>query len=156
MVSTDKAGMAQALQVLKAGGCVCVPTETVYGLAADATNGLAVARIFEMKGRPRFNPLICHVADIGMAERFGLMNAVARKLAARFWPGPLTLVVPSPPANGISELATAGLGTIGLRCPDSAARALIAGIWQAACRAQRQPVRQDFADHRRSCCGGIP
>ncbi|HSO47480.1 MAG TPA: L-threonylcarbamoyladenylate synthase, partial [Rhizobiaceae bacterium] len=120
--------MAQALQVLQAGGCVGVPTETVYGLAADATNGLAVARIFEMKGRPRFNPLICHVADIAMAGRFGAMDATARRLAARFWPGPLTLVVPSAPDSGISELATAGLGTIGLRCPDSAARALIAAF----------------------------
>lgn len=123
--------MTQALQVLKAGGCVGVPTETVYGLAADATNGLAVARIFEMKGRPRFNPLICHVADIAMAERFGAMDATAHRLAARYWPGPLTLVVPSAPASGISELATAGLGTVGLRCPDSAARALIAAFGKA-------------------------
>jgi L-threonylcarbamoyladenylate synthase len=125
ILAMGEAAAREAAQRLAEGGCVAIPTETVYGLAADATNGLAVARIFEMKGRPRFNPLICHVASVGMAERHGAMDAAAKKLAARFWPGPLTLVVPSLPANAISDLATAGLTTIGLRCPDSSARGLI-------------------------------
>jgi L-threonylcarbamoyladenylate synthase len=126
IAALDDDGKAQALQRLARGDCVAIPTETVYGLAGDATNGLAVARIFEMKGRPRFNPLICHVCDVEMASRHGEMGPVARKLAAAFWPGPLTLVVPAITASGISELATAGLGTIGLRCPDSGSRQLIA------------------------------
>ncbi len=120
----DKAS-AIALAALARGECVAIPTETVYGLAADATNGLAVASIFEMKGRPRFNPLICHVDGIAMAQRFGVMNETAIALAGAFWPGPLTLVVDALPQNGISELATAGLPTIGLRCPDGLARELI-------------------------------
>jgi L-threonylcarbamoyladenylate synthase len=124
----DDDGKAQALQRLMRGECVAIPTETVYGLAGDATDGEAVARIFEMKGRPRFNPLICHVCDVQMARRYGEMGKVARDLAAAFWPGPLTLVVPAVPANGISQLATAGLETIGLRCPDSSARELIAAF----------------------------
>ncbi|MCU0790599.1 MAG: L-threonylcarbamoyladenylate synthase [Nitratireductor sp.] len=128
IVPFNEAAMAPALQALADGYCVAIPTETVYGLAADATNGLAVARIFEMKGRPRFNPLICHVADAAMAARYGEMDETAHRLAARFWPGPLTLVVPALPESGISELAMAGLGTVGLRCPDSPARALIAAF----------------------------
>ncbi len=114
-----------ALAALGEGMCVAIPTETVYGLAGDATNGIAVARIFEMKGRPRFNPLICHVDGTEMASRFGEMNATAMLLAKAFWPGPLSLVVNAIPANGISELATAGLSTIALRCPDGMARNLI-------------------------------
>jgi L-threonylcarbamoyladenylate synthase len=125
IAAQDDDGKAQALQRLARGECVAIPTETVYGLAGDATNGMAVARIFEMKGRPRFNPLICHVCDVEMASRYGEIGPVARRLAAAFWPGPLTLVVPAISSSGISELATAGLGTIGLRCPDSGARQLI-------------------------------
>jgi L-threonylcarbamoyladenylate synthase len=128
IVPGNEAGLALALQALAAGHCVAIPTETVYGLAGDATNGIAVARIFEMKGRPRFNPLICHVADAAMAARYGRMDETAQRLATRFWPGPLTLVLPALPDSGVSELATAGLGTIGLRCPDSPARALIAAF----------------------------
>jgi L-threonylcarbamoyladenylate synthase len=105
-----------------------ITTKTPYCLAGDASNGIAVARIFEMKGRPRFNPLICHVADLAMAERFGVVDTVAQGLARKFWPGPLTLVVPSRPASGISELATAGLSTIGIRCPAGPARELIARL----------------------------
>lgn len=119
---------SEALAALGGGACVAIPTETVYGLAADATNGIAVARIFEMKGRPRFNPLICHVADIAMAQGIGEMNATAMRLAGRFWPGPLTLVVPVRPDSKISELVTAGLSTIGLRCPGGPSRRLIAAF----------------------------
>jgi L-threonylcarbamoyladenylate synthase len=117
--------LAAAKARLAEGDCVAIPTETVYGLAADATNGVAVARIFEMKGRPRFNPLICHVADTAMAERYGAFDSVSLKLAGAFWPGPLTLVVPLRPKSGISELATAGLASVGLRCPAGPARELV-------------------------------
>ncbi len=114
-----------ALAELSAGKCVAVPTETVYGLAADATNGLAIARIFEMKGRPRFNPLICHIASLPMAEGHGTFDETARKLARAFWPGPLTLVVAKRRDSNISELATAGLDTVALRWPRGPASELI-------------------------------
>lgn len=130
VIATDEtdAWKSEALTALGGGACVAIPTETVYGLAADATNGIAIARIFEMKGRPRFNPLICHVADIAMAQGIGEMNATAMRLAGRFWPGPLTLVVPVRPDSKISELVTAGLSTIGLRCPGGSSRRLIAAF----------------------------
>jgi L-threonylcarbamoyladenylate synthase len=126
ILAIDDAALAQAQALLAAGECIAIPTETVYGLAADATNGIAVAHIFEMKGRPRFNPLICHVSDLAMAERYGVLDAASRRLAEAFWPGPLTLVAPVRPGSGISELATAGLATVGLRCPAGPARELIA------------------------------
>jgi L-threonylcarbamoyladenylate synthase len=126
ILAIDEAALAEAQARLEAGDCVAIPTETVYGLAADATNGIAVARIFEMKGRPRFNPLICHVSGLAMAERYGIFDAASRRLAEAFWPGPLTLVVPVRQDSGISELATAGLATAGLRCPAGPARDLIA------------------------------
>lgn len=107
----------RALALLRAGEVVAIPTETVYGLAGDATNGDAVARIFEAKGRPRFNPLIAHVADMAMAEKIGTFDPLSRKLAEAFWPGPLTLVVPLNDAAGIHPLVTAGLTTIALRMP---------------------------------------
>lgn len=107
----------RALALLQAGEVVAIPTETVYGLAGDATNGDAVARIFAAKGRPRFNPLIAHVADMAMAERIGVFDDLSRRLAAAFWPGPLTLVVPLRPEFGIHPLVTAGLDTIALRMP---------------------------------------
>ena len=125
ILKIDDDSIELALETLAGGQCVAIPTETVYGLAGDATNGLAVARIFEIKGRPRFNPLICHVSDIEMGLRHGVMSALAIKLAEKFWPGPLTIVVPAIADSGISQLATAGLSTIGLRCPDSPARTLI-------------------------------
>lgn len=109
--------LERALALLAAGEIVAIPTETVYGLAGDATNGAAVARIYEAKGRPRFNPLIAHVASLDMAERIGRFDALSRKLAEEFWPGPLTLVLPLRPEAGIHPLATAGLDTIALRMP---------------------------------------
>lgn len=106
-----------ALALLEAGEVVAIPTETVYGLAGDATNGQAVARIFEAKGRPRFNPLIAHVADMAMAERIAIFDPLSRKLAAAFWPGPLTLVLPLRQEAGIHPLVSAGLDTVALRMP---------------------------------------
>lgn len=113
----DDDSIAEAARLILAGEPVAVPTETVYGLAADATNGEAVARIYEAKGRPSFNPLIVHVPDLSWAARIGDFNAEASALAEEHWPGPLTLVVPLRAEGGISSLATAGLPTIGLRVP---------------------------------------
>lgn len=104
--------------MIRAGGCVAVPTETVYGLAADATDSRAVAGIYAAKGRPSFNPLIVHVPDLAAAETIAVFDDASRALARRFWPGPLTLVLPVRPEAGISSLVTAGLGTIALRVPD--------------------------------------
>jgi L-threonylcarbamoyladenylate synthase len=117
IIGCTSADIALAAAALKAGDLVGMPTETVYGLAADATNGEAVAAIYEAKGRPSFNPLIAHVADLAEAERHGLFNADALKLAEAFWPGPLTLVVPLRPGSPISDLSLAGLTSVALRVP---------------------------------------
>ncbi len=117
IVGTDAPSLDEAARILLAGGLVAVPTETVYGLAADATNGAAVAAIFTAKGRPAFNPLICHVANLEMAESLAHFSPLARRLAERFWPGPLTLVLPRKPDCPVHDLATAGLPSIGLRMP---------------------------------------
>lgn len=111
----DEAGVAEAARLLRSGAPVAVPTETVYGLAADATSGEAVARIYEAKGRPSFNPLIVHVADLAAAERLGRFEPQARALAERWWPGPLTLVVPLREDAGIASLTTAGLPAVAIR-----------------------------------------
>ena len=111
------ASIAKAARLLREGKLVAFPTETVYGLGADATSDAAVAAIFAAKGRPRFNPLIVHVENPAQAERIGVFEARARELAKRFWPGALTLVVPRRAECGISWLASAGLETIALRCP---------------------------------------
>ncbi|MBN9310358.1 L-threonylcarbamoyladenylate synthase [Devosia sp.] len=113
----DRSDIAELAALLRAGELVAFPTETVYGLGADATNSDAVLKIYEAKGRPRFNPLIVHVADLAMAERLVEFSPMARKLA-RFWPGPLTLVLPRRPDAGISDIVTAGLDTVGIRIPD--------------------------------------
>ena len=117
---TDEA-IAAAARLVLSGEPVAVPTETVYGLAADATNAEAVSRIYEAKGRPNFNPLIVHVPDIASAESIGEFGEEARALAEQYWPGPLTLVVPMRADAGIASLVTAGLTTIGLRVPAHAA-----------------------------------
>ena len=109
--------IAEAARHVLAGEPVAVPTETVYGLAADATNADAVARIYAAKGRPGFNPLIVHVPDLAAAERIGRFNDQARKLAIAHWPGPLTLVVPLRADAGIASIVTAGLDNIALRVP---------------------------------------
>jgi L-threonylcarbamoyladenylate synthase len=112
--------LIEAAQILRGGGLVAFPTETVYGLGADATNWRAVARLFEAKGRPRFNPLIVHVADADAARRLARFDARAETLAARFWPGPLTLVLPMREGAGLSDLVTAGLPTVAVRVPGHA------------------------------------
>lgn len=124
--TTHRETLRDAASVITGGGLVAMPTETVYGLAADATNDKAVARIFEAKGRPQFNPLIVHVTGIDMAEKFVEMNATAKQLAVRFWPGPLTIVGPRRADASVSLLVSAGLDTVALRMPDHpTAQALI-------------------------------
>ncbi len=121
--------IARATSILRDGGLVAFPTETVYGLGADATDDAAVARIYEAKGRPRFNPLIAHVADRAAAERHAIFDDRARALAEAFWPGPLTLVLPKAPSCAISALALCGLETVALRCPAAPiARELLAAV----------------------------
>jgi L-threonylcarbamoyladenylate synthase len=121
------AAIAEAAALILEGQPVAVPTETVYGLAADATNGAAVARIYEAKGRPSFNPLIVHMRDLAAAERIGVFDDTARALAEKHWPGPLTLVVPRREDSGIASLVTAGLGSIAIRVPaHRAMRAVLA------------------------------
>lgn len=117
MRRADERGIADAARILREGGLVAFPTETVYGLGADAANGKAVARVFEAKGRPQFNPLIVHVASLAEAERHAVFNDIARKLAATFWPGALTLVLPRRGDCRLSELVSAGLDTVALRVP---------------------------------------
>src|SRR5580692_4467831 len=113
----DAAAVGDAVHCLKAGGLVAFPTETVYGLGADATNARAVARLYDAKGRPAFNPLIAHVTDAAAAKALARFNADAAKLAAAFWPGPLTLVLPKTADCPVAELATAGLDSIAVRVP---------------------------------------
>ncbi len=108
----------EAADALRRGELVAFPTETVYGLGADATNARAVARVFEAKGRPRFNPLIVHVSDLEAVERIAYVSDLARKLAAAFWPGPLTLVLRRKPTGKISDFVTVGLETVAVRIPD--------------------------------------
>jgi L-threonylcarbamoyladenylate synthase len=129
VISFSNDAIAEAARLILAGEPVAVPTETVYGLAADATNAEAVARIYEAKGRPSFNPLIVHVPDFAAAEAIGVFDEQARGLAGQYWPGPLTLVVPIREGAGIASLVTAGLPTIALRVPaHPAMRALLAAV----------------------------
>jgi L-threonylcarbamoyladenylate synthase len=125
------AAVAEAAALIRGGGIVAVPTETVYGLAADATNAAAVAAIYAAKGRPSFNPLIVHVPGLAEAERLATFDAAARALAARFWPGPLTLVLPIRAGAGLAPAVTAGLDTVAIRVP--AHRAMRAVIEASAC-----------------------
>jgi L-threonylcarbamoyladenylate synthase len=113
----DAAAVGDAVHCLKAGGLVAFPTETVYGLGADATNARAIARIYAAKGRPRFNPLIAHVTNAAAAKTLARFNADAAKLADALWPGPLTLVLPKTADCPVAELATAGLDSIAVRVP---------------------------------------
>lgn len=122
-------GIARATQILRDGGLVAVPTETVYGLAARADSDEAVARIYEAKGRPSFNPLIVHVRSIEQAERLAIIGETARALMERHWPGPLTLVLPRRSDAGLAAAVTAGLDTVALRMPDHARmQALLANL----------------------------
>lgn len=122
-------GDAEAVEALRNGGLVILPTETVYGLAADAGNAQSVASIFEAKGRPRFNPLIAHVSDAAQGEAIAVFDDRARRLAAAFWPGPLTLVAPVRDRQAVCDLARAGLDSVAVRAPGHArARAVIAAF----------------------------
>jgi L-threonylcarbamoyladenylate synthase len=132
-------GFLRAVALIKAGEPVAVPTETVYGLAADATNPDACAKIFAAKDRPRFNPLISHVQDLQAAEAQGVFDDRARALAAAFWPGPLTLILPRQPHATVCDLATAGLDTLALRVPD-------APIMQALARISGRPLAAPSAN----------
>jgi L-threonylcarbamoyladenylate synthase len=118
VLTASDSAIAEAARCLAGGGLVGFPTETVYGLGADATNARAVARVYEAKGRPAFNPLIVHVADLAEAQAIARFNADALRLAAAFWPGPLTLVLPKSGGCPVAELATAGLDTVAVRVPD--------------------------------------
>jgi len=131
--------ITEAARLILAGAPVAVATETVYGLAADATNAEAVARIYEAKGRPSFNPLIVHVSDLDAAEAIGSFDSSARALAEQHWPGPLTLVVPLEEGAPIASLVTAGLQTIGLRVPAHPAM-------QALLRATHRPLAAPSAN----------
>ncbi len=117
ILSVGKDGAEVAAGIWRAGGCVAFPTETVYGLGADARNDMAVARIFEAKARPRFNPLIVHVAQMEEAQRYVVWSEAAEVLARAFWPGPLTLVLPLRAGSGLSPLVTADLPTLAVRVP---------------------------------------
>lgn len=139
ILSFSDENIAIAAGLILAGDPVAVPTETVYGLAADATNAQAVARIYQAKGRPGFNPLIIHVPDLISAEGLGEFNAEARRLAERHWPGPLTLVVPLREENRIATIATAGLQSVGLRVPAHPAM-------QALLRATDRPLAAPSAN----------
>lgn len=151
MLAPDAAGLAEAAALVRDGGLVAFPTETVYGLGADATSGTAVAGIYAAKGRPRFNPLISHVADRAAAAEIGRLDGLAAALAEAFWPGPLTLVLPKAAGSTVSDLATAGLDTVALRVPDHpVAVALIAAVGRpvAAPSANRSGhVSPTSADH---------
>lgn len=126
IVPANAANIASAARALREGELVAFPTETVYGLGADATNGEAVARVFEVKGRPRFNPLIVHAASLDEAQKHGQFPIAALELARAFWPGALTLVVRPARRSPVADLVSAGLDTLALRVPDHpVARALL-------------------------------
>jgi L-threonylcarbamoyladenylate synthase len=129
VLKADSGAISAAAAALRQGGLVAFPTETVYGLGADACHGEAIARLYAAKGRPAFNPLIAHVADVAAARRLAVFDAEAEKLAAAFWPGPLTLVLPKRPDCPVAALALAGLDSIAIRVPSHAtARALLAAF----------------------------
>src|SRR5258708_11369991 len=135
--------ITEAAKLLRNGGLVGFPTETVYGLGGDATNERAVAAIFGAKGRPQFNPLISHVLDAAAAHKLVRWNDTADKLAARFWPGPLTLVLPRAKDSAIALLATAGLDTAAVRAPPHA-------VAQALIRATGRPLAAPPANRSRA------
>ena len=159
IVKATEEAIRSGAQLLCEGSLVAFPTETVYGLGADASNGRAVAAIFAAKGRPRFNPLIVHVPHVAYVEAHAHLTPLAARLAATFWPGPLTLVLDRRQHSTVSELATAGLDTIAMRIPDHpVAQALLAAAGRplAAPSANRsgrvsptraEHVQADFGDN---------
>lgn len=152
-----KTRLKQASTLICDGKLVAIPTETVYGLAADATNDRAVALVFETKQRPRINPLISHILDLEMAQKIALFNPLALKLAQSFWPGPLTLVLPRLDECPVSSLACAGLPTIALRVPDHPlAQELIKSTGRPLCAPSANPfggISPTTADHVRNGFG---
>lgn len=158
VLTADAAGIAEAARVLREGGLVAVPTETVYGLAARADRDESVAAIYGAKGRPSFNPLIVHIADVAAAQELALFDDRALRLAEAFWPGALTLVLPLRPGARVAAAVTAGLPTIALRCPaHPVMRAIIAatGLPLAAPSANRSGgVSPTDAAHVLSSLGG--
>ena len=160
--STD--AQPEALALIEAGEVVAIPTETVYGLAADATNGRAVARIFEVKGRPRFNPLIAHVASLDMARAIAVLDPLSQRLAEAFWPGPLTLVVRC--ARAFAAGIARGDGAVGLRCSShpvasafasALARAGAGPVTATSLNHSGEPAAHDIAQARALCTGaGAP
>jgi L-threonylcarbamoyladenylate synthase len=129
VIKADSEAAAAAARCLAAGGLVAFPTETVYGLGADAQDGIAVARLYDAKGRPAFNPLIAHVPDLGAARKLARFDAMAERLATALWPGPLTLVLPKAQSCAVAELATAGLDSVAVRVPDHpVARGILAAF----------------------------
>ncbi|MEY3005065.1 MAG: hypothetical protein RLZZ491_2241 [Pseudomonadota bacterium] len=139
LLSPDATGIARAAALLRAGQLVALPSETVYGLAADATQDDAVAAIYAAKGRPGFNPLIVHVPDLASAMELAEFPGPARALSAAFWPGPLTLVLPLKPGHGLSPRVTAGLDTVAIRLPAHP-------LMQAVLRALGRPVAAPSAN----------
>ena len=129
VLTADRAGVAEAARLLRAGEPVAVPTETVYGLAADATDAEAIARVYAAKGRPTFNPLIVHVPDLEAADRIAVLDGAARALAERHWPGALTLVLPARTGSPVAGLVQAGLSTVAVRVPaHPVMRAVLAAV----------------------------
>jgi L-threonylcarbamoyladenylate synthase len=139
ILPASSSAVARAARLLRAGRLVAFPTETVYGLGADATNEHTVAAIFEAKGRPRFNPLIVHVPGLAEAEALVKFDARARRIAAQFWPGPLTLVLRRRDDSGLSLLASAGLDTVAIRAPNHT-------VAQALLRAAGRPIAAPSAN----------
>src|SRR5690348_9739480 len=133
VMKADRDAIAAAARCLRSGGLVAFPTETVYGLGADAGNGEAIARLYAAKGRPAFNPLIAHVVSAAATRKLARFDGAAERLAAAFWPGPLTLVLPKAPDCPVAALATAGLDSIAVRLPQHA-------VAQALLRAFGGPV----------------
>ena len=154
IAKADSTAIAEAVERLRAGDVVAIPTETVYGLAANASNAEAVANIYRTKGRPDFNPLIVHVPDHAAAEQLAQFDERAAMLAFRFWPGPLTLVLPLQPDAPVAKAVTAGLPTIALRCPAHPVMQAVlkqSGLFLAAPSANRSggisPTRAEHVAH---------
>ena len=159
ILDADASGIARAATLLRAGRLVAFPTETVYGLGADATNDLAVAQIFAAKGRPTFNPLIVHVRSLDAARKIARFDDTAERLAHTFWPGALTLVLPLNPDADIAPLVSAGLDTIAIRVPDHAlAQDLLRGVDAPIAAPSANPsgkISPTTADHVLAGLSGI-
>jgi L-threonylcarbamoyladenylate synthase len=149
ILPADETGIARAAEILRGGGLVALPTETVYGLAARADSEAAIAAIYRAKGRPDFNPLIVHVADLAQAEHLASFDARARLLADRFWPGPLTMVLPLRDGAPVAPAVTAGLPTIALRMPAHP-------LTQAVLRASGVPLAAPSANRSGSVSPTVP